>query len=435
MHPRDTTVPGAETRAVAARVIDAVLHHGRSLRSELATALPQLPDPRDRALAEAICFAVLRSPARYGAALDGWMSRPLGRRDGLLRAALLAGLAQLDGLGLAPHAAVASTVEAARQLGFAHQTGLVNALLRRALREPLPPIDPAAHWPAWLRAQVDADWPLDAAAIIEASAQQAPLWLRVNRRVGTRDAYLARLASNGIAGVPDTDLPDAIRLDTPVPVSSLPGFDAGAVSVQDAAAQAVADALAPPPGARVLDACAAPGGKSAHLLERDATLRLTCLDIAPARLAQVGDTLQRLRLVGATCIAADAVDTATWWNGEHFDAVLLDAPCSATGIVRRQPDVLLHRRDTDIAALLKLQSRLLDALWPTLAAGGVLLYATCSILKCENAAQVEAFVARTPNARIEHLDARFGRESGAGRQTLPGERGRDGFFYARLRKD
>src|SRR5690606_1090461 len=184
----------------------------------------------------------------------------------------------------------------------------------------------------------------------------------------------------------DPDLADGLRLDTPVPVASLPGFAEGAVSVQDGAAQRVADALAPAPGARVLDACAAPGGKSAHLLEHDPTLQLTALDIDPARLRQVRETLDRLQLSGnAELHVADAVDIDKWWDGTPFDAVLLDAPCSATGIIRRQPDVLLHRRESDLTALAKTQAALLAALWRTVVPGGVLLYATCSILKAENA--------------------------------------------------
>jgi 16S rRNA (cytosine967-C5)-methyltransferase len=185
----------------------------------------------------------------------------------------------------------------------------------------------------------------------------------------------------------------------------------------------------------VLDACAAPGGKTAHLLERDATLRLTALDVDAKRLDAVQATLQRLRLHGdVRLMAADAARPDAWWSGQPFDAVLLDAPCSATGIVRRQPDVRLHRRPSDLEALIALQARLLDALWTTVAPGGVLLYATCSILKAENAEQVERFLACTSDARAEPLAARYGHESGPGRQRLPGEQGGDGFFYARLRR-
>lgn len=426
---------GAAPRAAAARVLDAVLHRGRSLKTELAVALPVLSDPRDRALVEAICFAVLRQPARLDAALKRWMPKPLPRRDGALRALLFAGFAQLDPLGLPPHAAVDATVEAARVLGRRHQAGLVNALLRRAQREGLPPADPAAHWPAWLREAIAADWPDDQAGILQASQGLPPQWLRVNRQRQSRDQYRERLLAAGIEAAADAGAPDALRLDTPLPVAVLPGFADGDVSVQDAAAQQAVDALQPPSGARVLDACAAPGGKTSHLLERDPTLRLTVVDIDAKRLQSVRGTLARLGCgEGATLIAADAADTAAWWDGVAFDAVLLDAPCSATGIVRRQPDVLLHRRASDLTALMALQMRLLDALWPTVAPGGVLLYATCSILKSENAMQVQAFLERTPDARVEALDAALGRESGPGRQWLPGERGRDGFFYARLRR-
>ena len=429
-----STAPGVAPRLVAARVLDAVLHRHRSLRAELGPALSTLADPRDRALAEAICRAVLRAPQRYGAALDAWMPKPLPRRDGLVRTLLMAGLAQLDPLGLPAHAAVASSVEAMRALGQAHRAGLANALLRRALREGVPAGDPRAHWPDWLRTRIERDWPADVDAVFDASSRPPPMWLRVNRmRIG-RDAYRERLAATGIDAAVDADLPDALRLDAAVPVATLPGFDEGLVSVQDASAQAVADALAPAAGARVLDACAAPGGKTTHLLEREPSLALTALDIEPKRLAKVGEALGRLDVGDARLVAADASDLAAWWDGTPFDAVLLDAPCSATGIVRRQPDVVLHRRETDRAALLALQSRLLDALWTTLAPGGVFVYATCSILRDENERQVDAFLARTPGADVEPLDPRFGRAAGAGRQVLPGERGRDGFFYARLRK-
>src|SRR5690554_4970883 len=258
------TPAGTETRVAAARVLDAVLHRGRSLRAELAAALPKLADPRDRALVEAICFAALRNRARYDAALDAWMERPLPPRDRPLRALLHAGFAQLDPMGLPAHAALAATVEAARAIGRPRQAGLVNALLRRAQREGLPPADPAALWPEWLLARLRADWPDDIEAILAASATPAPMWLRVNRRQGDRDGYIKRLREVGIDPAVPAGVVDALRLDEPVPVATLPGFGQGAVSVQDGAPQMVADAMAPAAGARVLDACAAPGGKAAH---------------------------------------------------------------------------------------------------------------------------------------------------------------------------
>ena len=427
---------GAAPRMVAARVLDAVLHRGRSFKAELAVQLPALDDARDRALVEAICFAVLRQPSRFEAALKAWIPRPLGKRDDELRALLYAGFAQLDPLALPAHAAVAATVDAARALGRTHQAGMVNALLRRAQREGLPAGDPAAHWPQWLRKRLQQDWPQDHARILEASAQTPPLWLRVNRLQQSRDAYRQRLLEAGFEAHVNAAVADALRLDAGVAVNQLPGFADGAVSVQDLSAQRVADALALPSGARVLDACAAPGGKSAHLLERDPALRLIALDVDAPRLERVRNTFARLHVgANARLVAADAARLEAWWDGTPLDAVLIDAPCSATGIVRRQPDVLLHRRESDLAPLLATQARLLDTLWQTLAPGGVLLYATCSVLKAENEAQVDAFLARTPNARAEGLDDSFGRGSGAGRQRLPGEQGGDGFFYAKLRKE
>lgn len=426
---------GTASRLAAARVLDAVLHRGRSLKGEFANALPKLADPRDRALVEAICFAALRGRARYAAALDGWMAKPLGQRDAPLRALLYAGFAQIDALRLPAHAAVDATVEAARALGRTHQAGMVNALLRRALREGLPAADPAQAWPAWLLDEVRRDWPAQADALLAASATAAPLWLRLNRQTATRDAALRDLQAAGIAATAHPNLPEALRIEDSMPVADLPGFDAGRLSVQDGSAQAVADALAPAPGARVLDACAAPGGKAAHLLERDPSLRLTALDVDPRRLRRTAETLKRVG-VDATVVlkTVDATNLAAWWDGTPFDAVLIDAPCSATGIVRRQPDILLHRQPADIDALVSTQAWLLDALWPVVAPGGVLVYATCSILARENAGQVDAFLARTADAAAEPLDDRFGHPAGAGRQRLPGEDGMDGFFYARLRK-
>ena len=423
---------GVATRVAAARVLDDVLHRGRSLKASLGTALPALADPRDRALVEAIVFAALRQRARFDAALAQWLSKPLGQRDHELRALLHAGFAQLT-LGMPGHAVLDATVEAARALRRPHQAGMVNAVLRRAQREGLPPAAHGDAWPDWLARRIRADWPQSADAIFEASAEEAPMWLRVHARATTRGGYLARLHEAGIAAAVDEDLPDAICLDTSLPVQQLPGFDDGVVSVQDGAAQRVADALAPKPRARVLDACAAPGGKSAHLAERDPSLRITALDVDPRRVRRMQDGFARLKLAIETR-SADATQASAWWDGTPFDAILLDAPCSATGIVRRQPDVLLHRREADIAALVATQAMLLDASWPLLAAGGTLLYATCSILREENAAQVEAFLARAPDAVLETLDATFGHDTGFGTQRLPGEGGMDGFFYARLRK-
>ena len=428
-----SNLAGVATRVLAAKTLDAVIHRGRSLKGELASSLAQLSDPRDRALLEAICFSALRQRARYEAALQMWLQRPLGDKDGDLRSLLLVGFAQIDAMGLPAHAALSATVEATRVLGRPHQAAMVNAVLRRAQREGFPDVDPSASWPAWLRKRILLEWGDQAAAIFEASAHAAPLWLRVNRQKVQRDSYAQRLLSAGIDANTAPVLPDALRIDSPVAVSMLPGFAEGEASVQDGSAQQVADALAPEAGGRVLDACAAPGGKSAHLLERDPTLRLLALDVDSRRLNRVRETLTR---VGAQAEfkAADAADLPSWWDGEPFDAVLLDAPCSATGIVRRQPDVLLHRRPEDLSSLVALQSKLLQALWQVVRPGGILLYATCSILKQENELQIADFIARNADARAQPLAEGYGHSAGAGRQRLPGEDGMDGFFYARLQK-
>ena len=425
---------GVAVRVLAARIVDAVMHGGRSLKAELAANLPRIEDSRDRALLEAICFAVLRSRARSEAALATWMAKPLQRADNELRALLHVGFAQVVVMGLPAHAALSATVEATRALGRPHQDKLVNALLRRAQREGLPTAPADALWPAWLRKRVREDWPEDTDAIFAASEQEAPLWLRVNRRHGTRDAYRQRLLDAGITSVPADGLADALVLDAPAAVTTLPGFTGGDVSVQDGAAQRVADLFQDlPPGARVLDMCAAPGGKTAHLLERDPSRQMLALDVDERRLQRVRETLQRVG-VDAALRAADATDTDAWWDGQPFDAVLLDAPCSATGIVRRQPDVLLHRRPEDLVALTALQARLLDAAWQVLRPGGRLVYATCSLLRMENAVQLDAFLGRHPDVTPEMLVDDYGHLDGAGRQRFPGEGSMDGFFYASLRK-
>ncbi|RXR01988.1 16S rRNA (cytosine(967)-C(5))-methyltransferase RsmB [Pseudoxanthomonas composti] len=424
---------GVAPRVQATRVLAAVLHRGRSLKAELASALPALDDPRDRALTEAICFSALRARARFDAALRRWMPKPPGKHDAELHALLLGGLAQLQALELPAHAALSATVEAARALGKPHQAGLVNALLRRAQREGVAEVDASLAWPQWLRQRVTRDWPDQAHDIFAASLAPAPLWLRVNRARVSRADYLAQLQAAGIQAEAHAVLAEAIGLQASVPVASLPGFAQGLVSVQDGSAQQVADAVAPAAHARVLDACAAPGGKSAHLLERDPSLQLLALDIDPRRLARVRETLARVG-ARAQVVAGDAGEPAAWWDGAPFDAVLLDAPCSATGIVRRQPDVLIHRREQDLSQLTLTQARLLDAAWAMLKPGGTLVYTTCSILKDENARQIDGFLARQPQAQVLPLDQAYGHASGAGRQRLPGEDGMDGFFYARLRK-
>jgi 16S rRNA (cytosine967-C5)-methyltransferase len=436
-----TAPAGSALRARAARVLVSVLGEGRSLKAQLGPSLAALQDPRDRALLEAICFSALRHRRRYEFVLSAWLAKPLARRDFPVHCLLLAGLAQLDALGLPAHAAVSATAEATRELGRAPLVGFVNALLRRASREALPESpDPAiadSH-PDWLVERLRADWPGRLQDILAANNQPAPLWLRCNPRELGIDRLLRSLREDGIAAEASDLLPNAVRVHDPLPVERLPFWHAGALSVQDGAAQLAVLALDPQPDERVLDACAAPGGKTAQIAERLDPDRshLLAIDIEARRLQRVAQQLDRQGLAtpNVQLQVADAGAPDDWWDGRSFDAILLDAPCSATGIIRRQPDIKWHRRATDIAALVQTQARLLDALWPLLRSGGRLVYSTCSILRDENERQVDAFLARTPDAQVIALDERFGQITGAGRQRLPGEDGMDGFFYAALAK-
>ncbi len=428
---------GAPLRAEAARALARVVFDGTSLRPALAAAHPRVADPRDRALLAALLFESSRWWLRYDAALALLLGKPLAPSAREVRALLVLGLVQVEVLQLAPHAVVAASVGAARLLGHPRHAGLVNAVLRRFLRErdaivaqlDQDDVTRSAH-PRWLLDAIARDWPAHAAAIIEGGNREAPLTLRANRRRTTPDALRLRLQEAGVEASPLAGAADALVLAHGADVTRLPGYAEGAFSVQDGAAQRVADVLDAVAGQRVLDACAAPGGKAAHLLER-ADLQLVALDRDPARLPRLRENLARLGLA-ADVVAGDATEPGAWWDGKPFDRILVDAPCSATGIVRRQPDIKLHRRGTDIAPLAAMQARLLQALWPLLAPGGRLLYATCSLLRQENEAVVEGFLGLHAEAIAIDLPPTLGHAAGPGRQNLPGEGGMDGFYYALL---
>ncbi|HET8729700.1 MAG TPA: 16S rRNA (cytosine(967)-C(5))-methyltransferase RsmB [Moraxellaceae bacterium] len=421
-------------RALAARALAPVLAARESLSDTLPGALSQVA-PQDRGLLQAIAFTTCRHALLYRALLAPLLQRP---PQPLVEALLLSGLAQLRDLRIPDHAALSETVNAARELKQDRVTGLINAVLRRYLREreslEADAAGEAHAHPAWLKRQLEQDWgPDTAAAIMAANNAEASVVLRVNARQGSRDAYLQALSAESIAASACTWCDDGIRLDAPVgDVRALPGFAAGAVSVQDEAAQLCAPLLACDAGMHVLDACAAPGGKTAHLLERTPGLSLLALDIDPARCARIDENLQRLRLDGAQVVAADAADTAKWWDGATFDRILLDAPCTATGVIRRHPDIKLLRRESDVMQTARLQAKLLRTLWPLLKPGGVMLYVTCSVLKIENEEQIKAFLASTPDAAERPILSSWGEARPQGRQLLPGNT--DGFYFALLEK-
>jgi len=428
----------ADPRALAAQALAAVVA-GQSLRAAAVEFSTGFADARERALMSALLHEGARWWLRFDAALDAMLERPLRERDLDIRALLVLGLVQLEIMGLSDYAAVAATVEATRALRKPALAGLVNALLRRWLREretrrgdlDRDTATRTAH-PRWLIEKLQADWPGDVDSILAANNTLAPLWLRVNRRRIARAEFAAQLAQSGVAAAASAHAPDALILDSSRDVTALPGYAQGFFSVQDGAAQQAAGLLGLRAGQRVLDACAAPGGKSAHILET-ADVELTALDADARRLPRLRENLQRLGL-SADVRAGDAAHPGDWWDGKPYDRILVDAPCSATGIIRRQPDVKLHRRADDISTLAGTQARLLDALWPMLRGGGRLVYATCSMLADENASRIEAFLARHADARAI-APALPWRAAGAGVQNLPGESGMDGFFYAIVAKD
>ncbi|MGR4066771.1 16S rRNA (cytosine(967)-C(5))-methyltransferase RsmB [Billgrantia sp. C5P2] len=430
---------GQAVRASAARALVPVIT-GKGSLNELDDHQVVI---RDRALFRAMCYGVCRALPRLEALSERLLKTPFKARDADIQALLLLGIYQLLYLRIPVHAAVGETAGAARQLGKEWATRVLNGCLRRLTRESSAlqaevDQDPAVALlhPRWLLKALRQAWPDDWRAVADANNQPGPMTLRINRRHGDREAYLAQLLESGIEARLCTHSPDGLTLKKPCDVQALPGFADGDVSVQDEAAQLAAEllgpALAPRPGGRVLDACCAPGGKTAHLLELF-DIELLALDSDAVRLARVEETLERLGL-SATLVHADAT-LRDWWDGTPFDAILLDAPCSGTGVIRRHPDIKRLRRPSDIPKLAELQARLLDNLWPLLRPGGTLLYATCSVLREENDQQVLAFLERTPDAEVTTpQEVSWGRTAGPGRQLLPQPDSHDGFFYARLKK-
>lgn len=430
---------GAAIRADAARLLARIVFDGVSLRSAFEARAARNADPRDRALLSATLFSASRWWLRFDSVLSGLLERALPTKAREIHALLVIGLVQIEIMAMPEYAVVAACVDAARLLGQPRHAGLVNAVLRRYLRErgtllaeaDRDAVSRHAH-PRWLIERISSDWPRDAEAILAANNCEAALTLRVNRRRSSREDLLERLAAAGIDAEAPAHLADGLVLPESTDVSRLPGFAEGCFSVQDGAAQQVAELLDVANGQRVLDACAAPGGKSAHILER-AEVELTALDADGARLPRLRENLGRLGL-SANVLHGDASRPPTWWDGKPFDRILLDAPCSASGIIRRQPDIKLHRRAADIAPLAAIQARLAAALWPMLAPGGKLLYATCSIFRAENEAVVVALLDAHADACALPVAERYGRAAGSGRQNLPGNKGMDGFYYALVEK-
>ena len=425
-----------DARTAATRVLVVALERKQGFQDD---ALDRFDlEERDQAFARHLVYGVLRwlSPLQWLA--HQLLNHPLKPRDRDVEYLLLVGLFQLWKGDTAPYAAVNETAGAARKLGKPWAAGLVNAVLREFQRNRLDLLAelegrPERHaHPDWMQRELGKDWPQSWLSIIEANNLQAPLWLRVNARQCSRERYLELLEQAGVTAHAPSFLPDALRIEDPLPVTRLPGFSEGLCSVQDAAAQLAADYMDVQPGQRVLDACAAPGGKTCHLLERTAAIDLLALDRDAGRIRLIHDNMDRLGLE-ADVVQADAGDPESWWDGQGFDRILLDAPCSATGVIRRHPDIKWLRDPAQVETVVAQQARLLDALWPLLSTGGMLVYATCSVLKRENCQQIKEFIDRHAEAHLVQPGASTVPDE-PGRQILPGEQNMDGFYYACLRK-
>ncbi len=432
--------PQYPVRVQAAHTLSQVLQQKASLAALMAPALANVAE-NERPLLQELCFGTCRWQPQLQSILGRLLAKPLKNSDSDIHALLLIGLYQLRYTRTPDHAAIATTVDACKKLKKKWAEKLVNGVLRNYQREQQQLESQLANSPSfatghpnWLRKAIEKFWPLQCTDIFTANNAHPPFTLRLNVAHLDRQSYLSQLQAQDISAQTTPFSPFGITLQKAVGVLLLPHFEDGLVSVQDEAAQLSAELLQLERGQRVLDACCAPGGKTGHILELEEGLgEVIALDLEQRRLVRVHENLQRLNKE-ATIICADAGDTDVWWDGKGFDRILLDAPCSATGVIRRHPDIKLLRVAEDIAKLAALQLSLLKALWPTLKPGGRLVYATCSVLPTENTRVIEKFMKGHEDAKHCVIDADWGIEQPFGRQLLPQLDGHDGFYYACIEK-
>ena len=426
-----------DLRADTAWVIFQVLEQGKSSREALAMAQAR-HNKQDAAWLQEMAMGVFRHLPQLQIWLRELLEQPLKGSKKILEHVILLGFYQQAYSRVSDHAAVAATVNAAEVLGGKSLKGLINAILRNFQRQQLAaqasdnPIIQSGL-PKWLYKRLANAYPQEIESIVSGMNQPAPIWLRVNQQQCTQHHYCNALTDAGISFALSEQHPDAVILLDRTPITTLPGFTEGWFSVQDGAAQLAAPLLDAQPGERILDCCAAPGGKSAHILERSTALaELIALDSEASRLERMTENLNRLQL-HANIVCADAAEVESWWDGKPFDRILLDAPCSATGVIRRHPDIRWLRKSADIEVLEALQYKILTNLWRTLKTGGTLLYATCSVLPVENKAQISRFLQEYSDAQLLPIHSGESIEQ-PGQQILPGEQQMDGFYYARLLK-
>ena len=427
------------SRLIAAGILCRILKDGQSLTVALDNRLQKIDSGKERAFIQALCYGVIRQYFRLDFILSRLLKKPLKNKDTDVKALLLIGLYQLKYMRVKPHAAVSETVAGLAKK--THYKSLVNGILRTYLRDQddleqqadsYPPAT-TAH-PDWLIEQIRQSWPERIEEILWQNNQQPPMVLRVNLNRCGRENYLQRLKEQHLSAQAAPDCASAVVLQQAVNVEQLPGFFQGLVSVQDKAAQLAAGLLDLKPGQKVLDLCAAPGGKTAHILETESELSsLLAVDVDPTRLLRIKQTLQRINLQ-AQLRVGDATKPDDRWDGLLFDRILLDVPCSALGVVRRHPDIKLLRREVDIRKLQIMQRDILNSAWRMLATGGKLLYATCSILKQENEHQIQDFIQKNTDVREIPVDIPWGMARQYGWQLLPGDSDADGFYYALLQK-
>ncbi len=427
-------------RIVSITILQRLLKQQGSLASELALA--ETLEENERRLAHEFCYGVCRWYFFLEKAASGFLSKPLKAKDNDIHLLILLGIYQLQFTRIAPHASINETVNCAGFFRKLWAKKLINAVLRSYQRQiennPLDISDAAfeqSH-PQWLQKSIHHFWPQQAAEIFKANNDHPPMTLRVNQQKTTREDYQLLLNSREekVSAATTRYSKEGLLLGAPTPVKNLPHFAEGYISVQDEAAQLAADLLRLHPGQHVLDACCAPGGKTCHIAETQPNIAsLTAVDLEARRLQRVHENLSRLT-INANVICGDASQPRSWWDGQYYDRILLDAPCSATGVIRRHPDIKLLRTHKAVVDLAQLQLQLLEALWSLLAEGGILLYATCSVLPLENTQVIEAFVESRQDVEHDVIDARWGIEQPYGRQLLPQHKGHDGFYYARLKK-
>ena len=442
------SAPRPHARSIASEILQAVLLKQRSLADVTETRWARLTQQgemgqKDKALAQTLVYGVLRFLPTLRWFATQLLKHPLKAKDQDLQILLYLGLYQLWALRVPPHAAISTTVELSRSQGKPWASGLVNAVLRNFQRqqtELLARVEQDenayyAHPKWWLKAWKQA-WPNDWQALALANNEAGPMTLRVNLRQQSRAEYINLLTAQGLSATPLPHNQTGLQLDKPLDVQHLPRFAEGAVSVQDGAAQWAADLLDAPSDGRILDACAAPGGKTAHILERCPDAEVWALDADAQRLKRVDETLSRLQLKTPSVhiLCGDAAEPDTWWDGKPFSHILLDAPCSASGVIRRHPDIKYLRKAADMSRLAALQKTILNRLWALLAPNGILLYATCSVMPEENSLQLDAFLLSHADAQVLPFTGNWGHAQSVGRQILPNEAGMDGFYYARLQK-